>query len=70
MLVVVVMRMADGEWIVEILRARGGEVFRIRRPAVIGAHGGSGWAPIGQIRATVDEVADLLGDRFAERVEA
>jgi hypothetical protein len=45
-------------------------VFRVWRRAVIGAHGGRGSAPIGRIRrATVGEVADLLGDAFAELVE-
>jgi hypothetical protein len=64
------MRTPDGQWRVEVIRTRGGEVFRVRRRAVIGAHGGPGWAPIGQIRRTVGEVAELLGDSFAELVDA
>jgi hypothetical protein len=48
-----------------VLRTRGGEVFRVRRRAVVGAHVGRGWAPIGQLRATVDEVRQLFGDAFA-----
>lgn len=63
------MRTPDGVWRVEVIRTRGGEVFRVRRRAVIGAYGGRGWAPTGQIRATVGEVAELLGDAFAELVE-
>jgi hypothetical protein len=47
------MRTPDGVWRVEVIRTRGGEVFRVRRRAVIGAHGGRGWAPIGKIRGTV-----------------
>jgi hypothetical protein len=55
----------DGVWPVEVIRNRfGTEVFRVRRRAVIGAHGGRAWAPIGQIRGTVAEVAKLLGDAF------
>jgi hypothetical protein len=63
------MRTLDGQWTVEILRTRNGEVFRVRRRAIIGAHGGSGWAAIGQIRSTVAEVAQLLGESFALLVE-
>jgi hypothetical protein len=64
------MRTPDGEWRVEVIRSRGGQVFRVRRRAVIGARGGRGWAPIGQIRRTVGEVAELLGDAFGEFVDA
>jgi hypothetical protein len=65
------MRTPDGEWRVEVIRTRGGEVFRVRRRAVIGAQSGAGWAPIGQIRRTVGEVAELLGDEaFAELYES
>jgi hypothetical protein len=59
----------DGVWRVEVLTTRGGQVFRVRRRAVISAHGGAGWAPIGQIRRTVHEVAALLGDRFVDLVD-
>lgn len=48
---------------------RAGQVFRVRHRAVIGAHGGAAWAPIGQIRRSVAEVADLLGDRFVDLVD-
>jgi hypothetical protein len=37
---------------------------------VIGAHGGAGWTPIGQIRWTGGEVADMLGDASAELIDA
>jgi hypothetical protein len=60
----------DGIWRVEVLRTRGGEVFRVRRRAVIGAHGGRACAPTGQIRSTVGEVQLLLGDASAELIEA
>jgi hypothetical protein len=63
------MRTPDGVWRVEEIRTRGGELLRVRRRAIMGAHGGRGWAPIGQIRATVAEVADLMGNAFAELVE-
>lgn len=59
----------DGVWRVEVIRTRGSQVFRVRQRAVIGAHGGAGWAPIGKIRTTVSEVAELLGEAFAELVE-
>ena len=58
----------DGRWKVEVIRTRGGEVFRVRQRAIIGPHGGAGWAPIGKMRRTVTEVAELLGDDFAELV--
>lgn len=58
------MRTTDGVWTVKLLRTRGGEVFRVRRRAVIGAHGGSGWAPTGHICSTIEEVAEMLGDAF------
>ena len=38
-----------GAWRVEVVRTRGGEVFRVRRRAVIGAHGGRGWARIDEL---------------------
>jgi hypothetical protein len=58
----------DGRWTVEVIHAfRGREVFRVRERAIIGAHGAS-WAPIGKIRLTVAQVAELLGDDFAELV--
>jgi hypothetical protein len=63
------MRTPDGEWTVEVVHTRGGEVFRARRRAVIGAHGGRAWAPIGQIRRTVTEVAELLGEAFPTLIE-
>ena len=40
----------------------------MRQRAIIGAHGAAGWAPIGKIRRTVAEVAELLGDDFPELV--
>ena len=58
----------DGRWTVEVIRTRAGEVFRVRQRAIIGAHGGAGWAPIGKIRRMVAEVADLLGADFPELV--
>lgn len=63
------MRTPDGKWTVEVLRTRNGECFRVRRRAIIGAHGGAGWAPIGQIRSTPAEVQQLLGNDFARLVE-
>lgn len=63
------MRTPDGEWTVEVIRTRAGECFRVRRRAVIGAYGARGWAPIGQIRSTVAQVAETLGPRFADLVE-
>jgi hypothetical protein len=56
----------DGVWRVEVIRTRGGEVFRVRRRAIIGAQGGRGCAPTGQIRSTVAEVQTLLGASFAQ----
>jgi hypothetical protein len=32
-------------------------------------HGGRGWAPIGQLRFSVDELAEMLGPRFADLVD-
>lgn len=64
------MRTPDGAWTVEVVRTRAGECFRVRRRAVIGAHGGRGWAPIGQLRFSVAEVAELLGHAFAELEDA
>ena len=58
----------DGRWAVEVIRTRGGEVFRVRERAIIGAHGGAGWSPIVKIRLAVAEVAELLGDDFGELV--
>jgi hypothetical protein len=63
------MRTRDGVWRVEVIRTRAGEVFRVRHRAVIGAQGGRGWAPIGRIRGTVAEVAELMGDASADLVE-
>jgi hypothetical protein len=65
------MRTPDGEWTVEVIRTRGGEVFRVRRRAVIGAHGrtGAGRRPE-RFRSTVAEVAELLGDAFPLLVDA
>jgi hypothetical protein len=61
------MRTPDGEWTVEIVATRAaGECFRVRRRAVIGVHGGRGWAPIGQLRSSIAEVAEMLGPRFAD----
>lgn len=51
----------DGRWRVEVLRTRGGEVFRVRRLDVVSR---GTWAPRGLLRFTVAEVADLLGDAF------
>ena len=66
---VAVMATPDGRWIVAVIHAYGGrDVFRVRERAIIGAHGGAGWAPIGKIRLTVAEVAELLGDDFIELV--
>jgi hypothetical protein len=62
-------RTSDGVWRVEVIRTRGGEVFRVRWRAGISAHGARGWAPIGQIRRTVGEVAELLGEAFADVVD-
>jgi hypothetical protein len=59
------MRTPDGRWRVEIVEYRNGPVFRVRHRAAIGAHGGPGWAPTGQTRHTVAEVAELLGEAFA-----
>jgi hypothetical protein len=56
----------DAVWRVEVLYTRSCEVFRVRRRAVIDAHGGAGWAPVGQIRFTLAEVAAELGDAFAQ----
>jgi hypothetical protein len=53
----------DG-WRVEVIGTRNGEVFRVRRRSIVGAHGGAGWAATGQIRSTIGEVAELLGDSF------
>ena len=58
----------DGRWTVEVIRTRAAEVFRVRERAIIGVHGGAGWAPIGKIRRTVAEVAELLGADLAELV--
>ena len=63
------MRTPDGRWTVEIFTTRGGTVFRVRQRAIIGAYGGRGWAPIGQIRGTIADVAELLG-RAADRCTA
>ena len=60
----------DGAWGVEVLRTRSGEIFQVHRRAVIGMHGGAGWAPTGQIRRTLGEVQSLLGDAFLELVDA
>jgi hypothetical protein len=57
------MRTPDAKWTVEVLRTRAGDCFRVRHRAVIGAHGGSGWAPIGQLQFCLDEVAEFLGPR-------
>ena len=59
----------DGAWRVEVLRTRSGEVFQVHRRAVIGVHGGAGWAPTGQVRRTISEVQALLGDAFAELID-
>jgi len=59
------MRTPDGEWTVEVLRTRAGECLRVRRRLRPGQISPTGWAPTGQIRATVAQVADLLGDAFA-----
>jgi hypothetical protein len=58
----------DGLWRVEVITTRGGQVFRVRRRAVIGAS--RGWAPTGKLRRTVVEVQALLGDAFADLVDA
>jgi hypothetical protein len=58
------MRTGDGTWTVEVLTTRGGQVFRVRRLGMIRSD--RGWGPIGQLRLTVDEVRDLLGDAFAD----
>jgi hypothetical protein len=59
------MRTPDGEWTVELVRFRGGrEVFRVRRRSI--APAAAGWWPTGQIRTSVEEVRQLLGDRFAD----
>ena len=62
------MRTPDGVWTVEVTRTRSGELFRVRRRAVIASK--RGWAPTGQIRTTVAEVAELLGPAFADLAEA
>lgn len=59
----------DGVWRVEVIRTSASQVFRVRRRAVIGAHGGAGWAPIGQIRFTLAEVAAELGPAFEQLLE-
>lgn len=59
----------DGRRTVEVVHAvKGHEVFGVRERAIIGAYGGAGWAPIGKTRRTVADVAELLGDDFAELV--
>ena len=61
----------DGRWTVAVIHAYGGrEVFRVRERAIIGARGGVGWAPIGKIRRTVAEVAEVLGENFVEVIQA
>jgi hypothetical protein len=60
----------DGAWRVEVICTQAGELFRVRRRAIIGAHGGRGWAPTGQLRFSVTEVAATLGDAFADLVVA
>ena len=67
---VAVMRTPDGRWTIEVIHAfRGREVLRVHERAIIGAHGGAGWAPIGKIRRTVREVAELLDEDFADLVD-
>ena len=68
--VVAAMATPDGVWRVEVLRTRAGEVFQVHRRALIGVHGGAGWAPTGHIRRTVTEVQTLLGDAFANLIDA
>lgn len=57
----------DGGWRVEVLTTRSGQVFRVRRRGLISSRG---WAPIGQLRRTVAEVEAMLGDAFADLVDA
>lgn len=63
-----VMRTPDGVWTVEVITTRTGQCFRVRRRAVIGVHGGAGWAPVGQIRLTLAEVQDMLGPKAFEEL--
>jgi hypothetical protein len=42
----------------------------VQRRAIVGIHGGAGWAPTGQIRRTVGEVQALLGTAFADLIDA
>ena len=48
---------------------RGGEVLRVRRRAIIGVHGGAGWASIGQIRLSIAEVAETMGDALTSALK-
>jgi hypothetical protein len=59
------MRTPDGKWTVDLLTTHGDTLFRVRRRAAIGAHGGAGCTPIG-IGVTIDEVSELLGDDLAD----
>jgi hypothetical protein len=57
----------DRAWRVEVLRTRSGEVFQLHRRAIIGMHGGPGWARTGQIRRSVAKVQGLVGARLQTR---
>src|SRR4051794_17514477 len=61
---VAAMATPHGVWRVDVLRTRSGEVFHVHRRAVIGVHGGAGWAPSGQIRRTVGEVPTMVSNAF------
>lgn len=54
----------DGRWSVEVIQ----HTEDVRERGLIGVHGGAGCAPIGKIRRTVAEVAELRGDDFPELV--
>jgi hypothetical protein len=60
------MRTPDGEWTVEVVQYGGGACFRVRRAIRPGQFSRTGWAPTGQLRFSIAEVRDLLGDRFAD----
>ena len=58
------LRTKDGQWTVEVLRVRGRESFRVRRPLDVA--GPSPMNPPGQIVQTVAEVRAIMGDEAFE----
>jgi hypothetical protein len=58
----------DGRWIVEVIRTRLAKSSACASEPSSARTAVRGWAPIGKIRLTVAEVAELLGDDFIELV--